>query len=234
MTLFEKKKHQKEYCLIGLNKFNLEVGKILSREGHKITVLDFDPKKINIHGENFDYAIVCDCTNLKELSEIGVDSFDYVVLGITDMGASVTIAANLRELGVVNILCKAKDETHRRILQFLGIPIAYIPEEEISTKVAYKVIHDLSVDAFSVNSEKDALFIKIEIGNPEMWEKKVSDIHYLKSVSGTIISIKRKDGTAIVPVNGADIIKKGDTISVICHKSNILKIKDYFEKCSVK
>ncbi|WP_216082848.1 potassium channel family protein [Candidatus Mycoplasma haematohominis] len=234
LALFDNKKHQKEYCLIGLNKFNLEVGKILTREGHKVTVLDFDKKKIDTYGENFDYAIVCDATNLKELSDIGMESFDYVVLGITDMGTSVITATNLRELGVSNILCKAKDETHRRILQLLGVPITYIPEVEISTKVAYKIIHDLNVDVFSVDSgSKDTLFIKLPVGNKSILGKQISDIDYLRSTTTTIISIKRKDGSVIVPVNGTNVFKEGDIVSIICARSDILQVKDFFNGHSI-
>lgn len=220
---------KKEYCLIGLNKFNLEVGKFLMNDGHKVTVLDFDSKRINNYGDRFSYAVVCDVTNIKELATVGMDSFDYVVVGITDIGTSVIAVTNLRELGVNenNILCKAKDDSHKRILKFLKITTSYIPEEEVASKVSYKLIHGLNVDVFSISQEnKDTLFMQIPLENEDLYGKMIKDVEFIKNLSSIVISLKRSNGTIVTPVGGKDVLQQGDTICIICKKKDLTTIKD--------
>lgn len=222
-------KSYKEYCLIGLNKFNYEIGLVLVAEGHKVTVLDSDPKVINEFGPEFSYAIVCDCRNIKELEDVGVQFFDYVILGITNMETSVIAAANLKKLKVNNILCKAKSETHRRILNMLGISIAFIPEEEIALKIAYKAMYDLNVELFTFDKEiRDTLLIRVPVLNRTLWNRKVAEIAFLRTISATLISIKKKDGHVIVPVSGEHMIDVGDIVCLICKKDNIKKVKEFF------
>lgn len=221
---------KKEYCLIGLNKFNLEVGKVLMNDGHKVTVLDFDSKRINNYGDRFSYAVVCDVTNIKELSAVGMDSFDYVVVGITDIGTSVIAVTNLKELGINenNIMCKAKDDSHKRILKFLNVNTSYIPEEEVASKVSYKLIHGLNVDVFSINKDdKDTLLIKIPLKNEELYGKMIKDVEFIKSLSSIVISLKRANGSIVTPVSGTDVLQEGDTVCLICNRQNLIKIKGH-------
>lgn len=202
---------KKEYCLIGLNKFNLEVGKVLVNDGHKVTVIDNDDKKINDYGDNFNYSIVCDATSLKEIKQVGLNVFDYVVVGITDISTSIAIVANLKELNIQNILCKAKNESHKRILKFLGIKTTYIPEEEIALKISYKLVHDLNVSSLSINSDNmDTLLLRINLTNEKLYKKRIQDFEFVKN--STIISIKRKTGQIVFPVRGTDILLEEDLI----------------------
>ncbi|AEG72369.1 potassium uptake protein, TrkA family [Mycoplasma haemofelis str. Langford 1] len=228
---FKSGKPYKEYCLIGLNKFNYEIGLILLKEGHKVTVLEKDPKIINEYGKDFDHVISCDCTNINELAEIGVEYFDYVILGITSMRESVIIATNLKELRVGNILCKAKDSMHRKILNALGIKIAFVLEEEVAVKVAYKAMYDLNVELFSFDKDNmDTFVIRLPVLNKTLWARKINEIAALKTLSATIVSIKKRDGEIKVPVNGENMIDVGDLLCLICKKEDISKVKDLFSK----
>ncbi|XP_032746467.1 uncharacterized protein MG323-like [Rattus rattus] len=221
---------KREYCLIGLSKFNLAVGKILMRDGHQVTAVDIDEKKVNQYGDMFTYTVVCDATNIKALESVDMKHFDYVVLGVSEVGSSILIAANLKELDIQNILCKAKDESHKRILKFLGITNTYIPEEEIAPKVSYKLIHDLNVDAFTtMQNDADTICLKVPLNNSSFLNKQIKDVDFIKKSAIILISITRADGKIVSPVNGKDEFMKGDVICLICNKKDIIRVKSNFE-----
>lgn len=191
-------------------------------------MIDSNPKVINTLGETFHRAIECDCTDINELLNIGVQDFDYVILGITSMETSVITAANLKELNVSNIICKAKDDKHRRILNLLGVTISFIPEEEVAAKVAYKAMYDMNAEFLSLeDTTKSATVVEFPILNEDIWNKKVSEIDFFKQASATLLNIKKKDGKIKTPVNGDDLLEEGDSTCVLCNKEQIRKIQHY-------
>ena len=62
---------------------------------------------------------------------------DCAVIAIGDnLAASVLITMNLKELGIPFIVCKAHDETHRKVLEKLGVDRVVIPEQEYAQRLA--------------------------------------------------------------------------------------------------
>ena len=63
-----------------------------------------------------------DSRDKEVLKMLGVGEFDCAVVAIgDDLAASVLVTMNLKELGVPYIICKAHDDTHRRVLEKLGV-----------------------------------------------------------------------------------------------------------------
>jgi trk system potassium uptake protein TrkA len=118
-----------KFCIIGLGTFGTHLTRQLSREGHEIVAVDNDPVHINVLKDEIEYLIQADCTDLNAFHEIPVDACDVVILAIgEDFEASLSIAANLQQLGAKRIISRIINPLHGRLLKLLKIEELMIPE----------------------------------------------------------------------------------------------------------
>lgn len=118
-----------KFCIIGLGTFGTQLARQLSREGHEIVAVDNDPAHVSQLKDEIEYLIQADCTELSSFHEIPVDACDAVILAIgEDFEASLTIAANLQQLGAKRIISRIINPLHGRLLKLLKIDELMIPE----------------------------------------------------------------------------------------------------------
>lgn len=116
-------------CIIGLGTFGTQLARQLAREGHEIVAVDNDPLHINALKDEIEYLIQADCTDLNAFHEIPVDACDVVILAIgEDFEASLSIAANVQQLGAKRIISRIINPLHGRLLKLLKIDELMIPE----------------------------------------------------------------------------------------------------------
>jgi trk system potassium uptake protein TrkA len=116
-------------CIIGLGTFGTQLARQLAREGHEIVAVDNNPAHINALKDEIEYLIQADCTDLSAFNEIPVDACDVVILAIgEDFEASLSIAANLQQLGTRRIISRIINPLHGRLLKLLKIDELMIPE----------------------------------------------------------------------------------------------------------
>ncbi|AGX89050.1 potassium channel family protein [Mycoplasma parvum] len=225
---------RRDYCLIGLSKFNYEIAKILMKEEQGVTILDKNNEIINSLGEEFTESKNCDAMNIKELEDADIKNFDYVIVGIDNVEKSISICSNLRELGVVRILAKAQDEIHKRILKLMGIVHSVIPELCIAENLAYQTMFDLEIERLPFDkedTESDIFSTRLTVYNSNLWDKKVGSLLFLKEYNASIVSIKRmKGGSIIIPVKDEDKLERSDTVILVTKKESIAKLKEAFVK----
>jgi trk system potassium uptake protein TrkA len=118
-----------KFCIIGLGNFGTQLARQLSREGHEIVAVDNAPSHVNQLKDEIEYLIQADCTDLNAFHEIPIDACDAVILAIgEDFEASLTIAANIQQLGAKRIISRIINPLHGRLLKLLKIDELMIPE----------------------------------------------------------------------------------------------------------
>ena len=117
------------FCIIGLGTFGTHLARELSREGHEIVAVDNDPNHINALKDEIEYIVQADCTNINSFNEIPVSACDAVILAIGEnFEASLSIAANVQQLGAKRIISRIINPLHGRLLKLLKIDELMIPE----------------------------------------------------------------------------------------------------------
>jgi trk system potassium uptake protein TrkA len=139
-----------DYCIIGLGRFGNEVALQLHRMGKNIMILDQNKDAIQKASKIFDLAIVCDASDINSLSETGITNVNSIIVAIDDVETSIMICANLRELGLKDVIARADNPVHKRILKTMGIGRVVIPEIEIADKVALQSLFNVGVDVTSI------------------------------------------------------------------------------------
>lgn len=118
-----------KFCIIGLGTFGTQLARQLSREGHEIVAVDNDPSHVSQLKDEIEYLIQADCTDLNSFHEIPISECDAVILAIgEDFEASLTIAANIQQLGAKRIISRIINPLHGRLLKLLKIDELMIPE----------------------------------------------------------------------------------------------------------
>ena len=118
-----------KFCIIGLGSFGTHLARQLSRDGHEIVAVDNHPVRVNQLKDEIEYLIQADCTDINAFHEIPIDACDAVILAIgEDFEASLTVAANIQQLGAKRIISRIINPLHGRLLKLLKIEELMIPE----------------------------------------------------------------------------------------------------------
>ena len=160
-----------------------------------------------------DVAAVCNAAAQNPESYVlGVRNFDCAVIAIgEDLAASILTAMNLQELGIPFIVCKAKDETHRHVLEKLGINRVVIPEQEQAQRLA-RSLHSHNVLEYIELSEEYGI---LEVPAPKGWiGKTLKELNIRAKLGVNIIAVESDGKTNVSPA--ADYcIQAGDVMVVL-------------------
>ena len=127
----------RSYIVIGLGRFGSALSRQLCKLGAEVLALDVRADFVQQISADVTHAVVGDAQDKEVLKALGVRNLDCAVIAIGDnLAASVLIAMNLKELGVPYVVCKAHDETHRKVLEKLGVDRVLIPEQESAQRLA--------------------------------------------------------------------------------------------------
>ncbi|HBC46527.1 MAG TPA: potassium transporter TrkA [candidate division Zixibacteria bacterium] len=127
----------KHFLVIGLGNFGTGVVKTLFSEGHNLTAIDKTRSKVQAIQSFSNQALLADATDIEVLTQLDIESFDATVVSTgVDQHASILITLHLKELKCREIIVKAEDPDHGRILLAVGADRVVFPEEEMAKKLA--------------------------------------------------------------------------------------------------
>ncbi len=181
-------------CIIGLGTFGTQLARQLAREGHEIVAVDNDPGHINALKDEIEYLIQADCTNLAAFNEIPVDACDVVILAIgEDFEASLSIAANLQQLGARRIISRIINPLHGRLLKLLKIDELMIPEAMAAAWLARSLKSPEILDSLDLGGGYEIAQI---MAPPAFVGKSLQEIGLRSKYDLNLITIAKGRGTA--------------------------------------
>lgn len=181
-------------CIIGLGTFGTQLARQLAREGHEIVAVDNDPGHINALKDEIEYLIQADCTNLAAFNEIPVDACDVVILAIgEDFEASLSIAANLQQLGARRIISRIINPLHGRLLKLLKIDELMIPEAMAAAWLARSLKSPEILDSLELGGGYEIAQI---MAPPAFVGKSLQEIGLRAKYDLNLITIAKGRGTA--------------------------------------
>ena len=202
----------KSYIVIGLGRFGSSLARQLGQLGAEVLAMDVRSDLVQQISQSVTHAVVGDAQDKDVLRALGARDFDCAVIAIgDDLAASVLTTMNLKELGVPYVVCKAHDETHRRVLEKLGVDRVVIPEQEQGERLA-RSLHSHNVLDYIELSEAYGI---LEVPAPKSWiGKTLKELNVRAKLGVNIIAVESGSKTNVSP--SADYcILAGDILVVL-------------------
>ena len=202
----------KTYVVIGLGRFGSALSRQLCMLGAEVLAMDVQSSLVQQLANDVTQAVVGDAQDKEVLRSLGVRNFDCAVIAIGDnLAASVLITMNLKELGVPYIVCKAHDETHRRVLEKLGVDRVVIPEQEHAQRLGRSLFSHNVLDYIELSEDYGIL----EVPSTKDWVgKTLKELNVRAKLGVNIIAVENGKATNVSPA--ADYrIQKEDVLVVL-------------------
>ena len=202
----------KSYAVIGLGRFGSALARQLCKLGAEVLALDVKGDYVQQIANDVTHAVVGDAQDKEVLRALGVRNLDCAVIAIGyNLAASVLITMNLKELGVPYIVCKAHDETHRKVLEKLGVDRVVIPEQEYAQRLARTLNSHNVLDYIELSED----FGILDVPAPKSWiGKSLRELNVRAKLGVTIIAVENGGKTNVSPT--ADYaVGEGDTLVML-------------------
>lgn len=209
----------RSYIVIGLGRFGSQVARDLCRQGCEVLAMDVDSDLVGQIANDVTHAVVGDGQDKEVLRALGAREFDCGIIAIGDnLSASVLVTMNLKELGLPYVICKAHDETHRKVLEKLGADRVVIPEQEQAIRLARSLSSHNVLDYIELSEEYGI----IEAPAPKSWKgKSLKQLNVRAALGVNILAIRRGGKINVSP--GADFAVEENDIVVVLGDSAALK-----------
>lgn len=201
----------KSYVVIGLGLFGEAIAKQLCELGAEVLAMDVRSDLVQQVANSVTYAVVADAQDKDVLRSLGVSHMDCAVIAIgDDLAASVLITMNLKELEVPYIVSKAHNETHRRVLEKLGVDRVVIPEQENAQRLG-RSLHSHNVLDYIELSEEFGI---LEVPAPKSWVgKTLKELNVRAKLGVNIIAVESGKNINVSPP--ADYRILGEDVLVV-------------------
>lgn len=213
----------KFYVVIGLGRFGSALARQLCKLGAEVLALDVKGDLVQQVANDVTHAVVGDAQDKEVLRALGVRNMDCAVIAIGDnLAASVLITMNLKELGVPYIVCKAHDETHRKVLEKLGANRVIIPEYEYAQRLARTLNSHNVLDYIELSED----FGILDVPAPKTWiGKTLRELNVRAKLGVNIIAVENGGKTNVSPT--ADYaVREGDTLVVLGDNVALEKVQN--------
>ncbi len=211
MKKFKHTKNQ-QFAVLGLGKFGTEITKALYNYGYEVLAIDIDEEKVNEVANYCTHSLVADVSEENTLRTVAIENFDTVVIAIgNNMQASIITALICKELGVKNIIAKAHNEKHGKVLDKIGVNQVIYPEAAMAVKVATTLINP----NIQNHMEIVAGYSIAEIRIPDKWiNKNLGELALRSEYAVNVLIIIRANDEVITAPTGDTILKEDDIIVV--------------------
>ena len=208
----------RSYVVIGLGRFGMETAISLTALGCDVLAMDVRSEIVQHVAQDVTHAVVADAQDKEVLKALGVKDFDCAIVAIgDDLAASVLATMNLKELGIPYIVCKAHDETHRRVLEKLGADRVVIPEKENAARLAKSLSSPNVLDYIELSEDYGI----VEVPAPGVWQgKSLKELNVRAKLGVNILAVRRNESFIVSPAAdfqfraGDVVVMLGDTLAV--------------------
>ena len=191
---------KEQILIIGLGQFGMSLAKNLSEKDFDVIAVDMNQKLVNEAANFVTDAICIDAIDEVSLSKLSPKDRDMVICTIGAKEASILTVALLKQMGCENIIARASETIHARILKAIGAKRVVNPEYEYGKKFANKILMK-SIFVENTSNELDLLEIPVQ---SYMFD---NDLIELKLPDNLKIILKENDNRILISGSKEDIEK---------------------------
>ncbi|MDD6884410.1 MAG: TrkA family potassium uptake protein [Eubacteriales bacterium] len=214
---------KKQFVVVGLGRFGQSLAETLYAGGEDVLAIDLNQDLVEDVRDAVTHAVTADAMDRDVLIALGVRDFDVGVVTIgSDIRASGMITMLMKELGVRQVIAKAHDEVHGRMLEKLGADKVIYPERDMGRRIAHNLVNGNIMDFIEVSPD----YSMAEIQPLAEWcGKTLADLNLRERLGGiNVIAVRTGEHVNAMP--GANtVLKRGDTMLVMAGEDTLRKIR---------
>jgi trk system potassium uptake protein TrkA len=196
----------KRFAVIGLGNFGFHAAKALFEDGNEVIAIDADKARIQAIAPHCSEAVVLDATDNEALKALGLEQTNGVIVSTGK-----------------NILAKALDEDHAKILKRVGATEIIHPERDMARRVSRGLSRPNVLDFIPLSEDFDLVQVA---PSREFIGKSLKDLNLRARYNVHVIAIKELVPENFVLVPPANFVIKDSDILIMLGKSqDIKKIK---------
>lgn len=178
---------KEQILIIGLGLFGRALTKALFEKGYEVIAVDTDQKVVNEVSNYATDAICLDGFDEISISKLSPKNRDLIICSISAREPSILTVALLKQMGCENIVARASEPVHARILKAIGARCIINPEYEYGKKFANKIFFK---SLFLENSNEEIELFDIPI-QPFMIGKTLKELQLSDKYSLVVTGIIR-------------------------------------------
>jgi trk system potassium uptake protein TrkA len=204
--------------VIGLGRFGSSVARTLFDMGYDVLAIDKDEEAVQSIAKDVTHVVQADATDEETLRSVGIRNFDVAVVAIgDDIQASILVTVLLKELGVRQVVAKAQNELHGKVLHKIGANKVVFPERDMGTRLALNLVSSNIIDNIQLSPE----YSIVEIASRKEWYGRTLRELNLRSRLGIyVLAIKRESELLVAPA-AEDTVEADDILIVVGRNKDI-------------
>lgn len=211
---------KQNYAIIGLGRFGGSICRTLVESGQEVLVIDSNEERVNEYMNIATHAVVGNAQDESTLRSLGIRNFDHVIVAIgEDIQASILVTLMVKEMGVPNVLAKAQNEYHAKVLERVGADRVVHPERDMGVRIAHNLVSRNILDFIELSEEFS--LAEIKVSNPKFFNKSLIEVNFRQRFGLTVVAIRRADGQVVVSPPANEIVCENDNLLVIGSTVNV-------------
>ncbi len=163
---------KEQVLVIGLGQFGMSLSRTLNEKGFQVIAVDIDQKLVN-EAANFATDAIClNSIDELSLSKLSPKDRDLIICSIGAKEPSILTVALLKQMGCENIIARASEPIHARILKAIGAKQVINPEHEYGKRFANKILFK---NIFSDNTSEELDLLEVPV-QPFMIDKTLVEL----------------------------------------------------------
>ena len=216
-----KSKQKKQFIVVGLGRFGTAIAETLCQDGYEVLGVDRRMDVVEDLRDTLTHTVQMDAMDRDALSALGIPDFDvaFVTMG-SDIRASGTIVMSLKELGAKQVIAKAQDEFHGRMLEKLGADRVLFPERDMGRRVAHNLVSGDIIDFLELSNEYSMAEIRPK---PEWVGKTLMELNMRSKLGINVVAIRTGESLNAMPLPET-AINEEDVLLVVVKAETLAKL----------
>ena len=188
---------KKQYLVIGLGRFGSAVAITLAQQGMEVLAVDRDMERVEAHRSLLTEVIRADAMEKSVLEQIGASNFETAIVTIGgDVTASGTVTMLLKDMGVKNVIVKAYDSFHGRMLTKLGADKIVYPERDMGQRIAHNLVSEKIMDFIELSPDYSLMEMR---PHAEWIGKSLGELNLRARYSINVVAIRSGEDVNAMP-----------------------------------
>lgn len=220
---------RESYAVIGIGQFGASICESLVAAGQEVLTIDSNPEVVNELAGTVMRAVVADAQDEDALRDLDIGHFDHVYISIgKNVEASIMATLIAKDMGADDVICRAENVNHARVLERIGADLVVRPEHDLAKRLVFQQLNPSLVDY--VNLSKETTLAEIDINNPKFYGKTLDELDFRNKFRVNVIIIVSEDEQINQMPQADDVIQPHDKITVVGNLNDIKRLNEIVQK----